>query len=84
MLLFVPSETLGRETRVALDPESTKRLIDLGLQVTIERGAGEKSYYLDADYEAAGARIVTERAAALKDADGVLRVNAPSREEIAL
>lgn len=84
MRVFVPSETSDSEKRVSLIPESVKRLVGLGLEIVIEAGAGETSYYLDADYEAAGAKISRDRASELAAADMVLRVGKPSLEEAAL
>lgn len=82
MRVFVPCEALSSETRVALIPESVGKLISLGLSVAVERGAGLDSYFLDTDYEKAGATIVTDRSEALGQADLVLRVRKPSLEEI--
>ncbi len=84
MRLFVPCETLELEKRVALIPDSVKRLVALGFEAAVEAGAGVGSDFSDAEYEAAGAKIVTDRAAALGAADFVLRVNKPAAAEIAL
>lgn len=81
MRVFVPSETSESEKRVALVPESVKRLAGLGLEVAIESGAGLASYYLDADYEGAGARISVDRPGEIAAADLVLRLSKPSMEE---
>ncbi|MBK1878796.1 Re/Si-specific NAD(P)(+) transhydrogenase subunit alpha [Pelagicoccus mobilis] len=83
MRVFVPSETSSTEKRVALIPESVKRLVALGLEIVIESDAGKASYYLDEDYKAAGARIATDRAGELSAADIVLRVTKPSTEDAA-
>lgn len=83
MRVFVPSETSSTEKRVALIPESVKRLVALGLEIVIESGAGQASYYLDEDYRAAGASIAIDRAGELSKADIVLRVTKPSNGEAA-
>ncbi len=82
MYLFVPSETHPGETRVALTPESAKRLGLLGMDIEIERKAGLQSGFLDAQYEQAGATIITDRNAALGNADIVARVRKPPIEEV--
>ena len=84
MLFFVPKETRPLETRVALVPAAAAKLVKLGAQVAIESGAGLAAGHLDADYEAAGASIVSDRAAAIGSADFVLRVLPAGLDEIAL
>jgi NAD(P) transhydrogenase subunit alpha len=84
MLFFIPKEIRALETRVALIPAAAARLVKLGAQVGIESGAGLAAGHLDADYEAAGAAIVSDRAAAISAADFVLRVLPASPDEIAL
>src|SRR5450755_1645390 len=79
MRIFVARETDAAEPRVAATPETVKKMMALGAEVTVEPGAGVKSGILDADYAAAGATV----ADAGKDADVVLRVRRPSETEIA-
>lgn len=81
MRVFVPSEKSVTEKRVALVPDSVKRLVGLGLEIVVESGAGSDSYYLDGDYTAAGATVSSDRLAELAAADMVLRVSKPSLEE---
>jgi NAD(P) transhydrogenase subunit alpha len=82
MQVFCPKEPTP-ETRACADPDSVKKLAGLGLEVVVESGAGLSSDHDDAAYEAAGARITTDRAAALAGADVVFRVNPPEPGEIA-
>jgi NAD(P) transhydrogenase subunit alpha len=79
--VFIPTEILTDETRVAATPETVKRMTKLGLQVKVQRGAGLKSHLLDADYEAAGATLVDDAAAGYGEADMVLKVNPPQEAE---
>ena len=58
MLIGVAAETDPAETRVAASPETVKKFIGLGAEVAVERGAGLKAGVVDADYQAAGARLV--------------------------
>ena len=83
MLLAVPREVHPGENRVPITPESAKKLVRLGANLQIESGMGEPSGYPDADYEAAGASIVSDRAALIGGADMLLRLRKPAIEEIA-
>jgi NAD(P) transhydrogenase subunit alpha len=80
MLIGVPAETDPAETRVAATPETVKKFVGLGAEVAVERGAGLKAGVVDAEYEAAGARIVS--AAEAFGADVVLKVRRPSAAEL--
>jgi len=82
MLVAVPLETQPHEKRVAATPESVKKFIAAGCDVVVQRGAGAASCYPDADYETAGARLADDFAATCKGADLVLKVRAPSAEEL--
>jgi len=78
MKLFVPKEA-APETRVAASPDTVKRLIALGFDVFIEKGAGELSRVTDGAFEAAGAKIGNAKSGAT--ADVVLKINRPSPAE---
>ena len=62
MKLGVPKEPEG-ETRVGIVPSSMKKLARAGFEVFIEAGAGLSANYLDTEYEAAGASIVSRQEA---------------------
>lgn len=81
MLIGVIKETSAGETRVAVTPETAKKFVSLGYQVLIENGAGLAASYPDSQYTAAGASIASQAAEALKNADIVLKVTAPTAEE---
>jgi NAD(P) transhydrogenase subunit alpha len=83
VLVAVTRERRAEETRVAITPDSAKKLIALGAQVGVEAGAGLKASYADADYAAAGAMIVKTAKAAIEGADILFKVRAPVAEEIA-
>ncbi|MGI8840412.1 MAG: Re/Si-specific NAD(P)(+) transhydrogenase subunit alpha [Caulobacteraceae bacterium] len=78
-----PVASHAAETRVAITPDAVKKLIGLGLAVTVESGAGTAASAPDADYAAAGATIAPDMTAALKGADILLKVRGPTDEEIA-
>ena len=80
MKIAVAAETDPAEPRVAATPDTVKKVISLGAEVTVEPGAGKASGFLDADYSAAGAKV-TKNAA--KQADIVLKVRRPSAAELA-
>lgn len=82
MQIVVLRETQPGEQRVALVPESIKKLVQAGAKVTVERGAGLAAGVADADYEAVGASLGTERSTLLGEADVLTVVNRPSREEL--
>jgi NAD(P) transhydrogenase subunit alpha len=79
MRIGVPKETAPGERRVALVPESARKLIQAGYEVTIEAGAGDAAGYPDAGYREAGATIESDAAALLGSADLVLKVGPPAR-----
>ncbi|MEW6437720.1 MAG: Re/Si-specific NAD(P)(+) transhydrogenase subunit alpha [Pseudomonadota bacterium] len=83
MRIAVPAETDPAESRVAATPETVKKLLALGASVTVETGAGRKSSIPDSDYAAAGATIAPDAAAAIADADIILRVRRPGGGELA-
>jgi len=82
MLIGVPAETLAGETRVAVTPETVKKLSASGHTVRVQSGAGVAASVTDAAYQAAGAEI-TDQAGAF-GADMVLKVRTPTDAEAAL
>jgi NAD(P) transhydrogenase subunit alpha len=75
--VFIPRERRLGETRVAATPETVRRMIKLGLEVAVEQGAGAASLFHDAEFEAAGARLVADPSEAWESADVVLKVTPP-------
>jgi NAD(P) transhydrogenase subunit alpha len=73
----VPKEIRADENRVALDPETCRKLVKLGAQVALEAGAGIRACFPDQAYLDAGAELVTDPGALLAAADLVLKVNPP-------
>ncbi|MEH0197782.1 Re/Si-specific NAD(P)(+) transhydrogenase subunit alpha [Caulobacter sp. CCNWLY153] len=82
-VIAVTKETRANETRVAATPETVKKLTAAGFSVVVEAGAGTAASYLDADYEAAGAKLAKTAKDAIKDADVLFKVRAPETAEIA-
>jgi NAD(P) transhydrogenase subunit alpha len=83
LIVGVPRETAPDERRVAMTPETVKRLTASGVVVKIESGAGLASGHSNDAYVAAGATIVPAAAEAF-NADVVIKVQKPNDSEVAL
>ena len=77
MKVAIVKERRAFERRVAASPDTIKRMVGMGLEVVAESGAGEGAQFTDAAFAAAGASIAEDAAAALSDADIVLKVQRP-------
>lgn len=84
MRIGVPKETFAAERRVATTPEAAQQLQKLGFSIAIEAGAGEAAKLRDSDYQAANVDVVESTAALWSQSDIVLKVRAPSGEEVEL
>ncbi len=82
MRIGVPAEILPGETRVAVTPETAKKLIAQGHSLHLQSGAGVAASAPDAAYEAVGVQITD--AASAYACDLVLKVRAPAASEAAL
>lgn len=82
MRIGVPKERLANETRVAATPKTVEQLLKLGFTVAIERDAGKLASFDDDAFVQAGATVVDTQE--VWSSDVVLKVNAPSDEEIPL
>jgi NAD(P) transhydrogenase subunit alpha len=83
MKIAVLKETKPGERRVALSPESVKKLRAKGPEVVVEAGAGASAGFFDKDYTDVGASIAPSADALLAAADLVVKINAPTPDEIA-
>ena len=83
MKIIALSEKIPGEKRASLNPATTEKLVKLGAEVLVEPGLGAAIHFADADYVAKGARLITDRPAALAEADLVLRLRPPSADEAA-
>ena len=84
MKLAITKERDPRETRVAASPESVKKLVAMGLDVTIETGAGDAAWFSDQSFIDAGASIGADLASTVVDAGIVFKVRRPGADELAL
>jgi len=83
MKLAVPKELAPGERRVALVPESAKKLIQAGFKVVVEHEAGLASHFPNQAYLEAGATVERDISALYNDAECILKVGAPSLAEVA-
>ncbi len=76
MIVGVVKESFPNEARVAMVPALVPQLAKAGIEVVIESGAGDAAGFLDTEYSAKGAKVVSERAEVFKTADLVAQVRA--------
>ncbi|GAB1231970.1 Re/Si-specific NAD(P)(+) transhydrogenase subunit alpha [Ferrigenium sp. UT4] len=81
MRIGIPAETFAGETRVAATPETVKKMVAAGHQVAVQQGAGAGASIPDAEFEAAGAKLVAA-ADLYAQAEIVLKVKAPDADEL--
>ncbi|HET8582328.1 MAG TPA: alanine dehydrogenase, partial [Jatrophihabitans sp.] len=81
MKVGVPREVKNNEFRVAITPAGVHELVQHGHEVFVERDAGVGSAIQDADFVAAGARILDTADDVWGSADMVLKVKEPIAEE---
>ena len=77
MKIAIPMEIRPDENRVALDPESCRKLIQLGAEVALEAGAGARAFFPAQAYQEAGVTLTANAAKLLGEADFIAKVNAP-------
>lgn len=82
MKVGVPKEIRTGETRVALVPAMVSTITKMGHEVLVEKGAGLHSSFSDEAYQQAGATIVPDAASLYQQADVILKVQAPTVDEV--
>ena len=82
MIVGIPTEIFEGERRVAATPETAKKLIELGLDVVVQRGAGERAFFRDVDYVEAGATLADRDDVWASDL--VIKIRPPTLDEVAL
>lgn len=80
--IAIPAEITDHEKRVAASPDTVKKLISLGAVVCIESGAGHHSDFTDVAFKDCGAKICKNFGETVKDADVILSVAAPNKEQL--
>lgn len=84
MTIGVPKELKDGETRVSMTPTLCRRLVGLGAEVLVEKGAGVAAGFADAAYGAAGARVVGSAKTVWRSANLILKVKEPLPAEYPL
>jgi NAD(P) transhydrogenase subunit alpha len=82
MRIAIPKETHPGENRVPVIPETVKKLVLLGAEVTIEAGMGQPSGFSDEQYTDAGATVQADRKQLFAEAELLLRLRKPELEEV--
>ena len=80
MKIAIAKERRPHERRVAATPDTIKRYLQWGFDVTVESGAGEGASISDAAFADAGATVAASRSEALSGSDIVLKVQRPLTE----
>jgi NAD(P) transhydrogenase subunit alpha len=78
MKLGIPREVRADESRVALVPESCRKLVKAGIQVLVETSAGQRACFPDEAYREAGAQLEPDVTDVLGGAEMILKVNPPT------
>ena len=84
MKVAIPKERTPDERRVALVPDTATKLIAAKLEVSVEAGAGAGAFISDEAFAKAGVQVIAKVAELLSGADAVLKVQAPSTDEVEL
>ncbi len=84
MRIGVPTEIKNREFRVGLTPAGARELLHHGHEVLVQQGAGVGAGFEDADYAAAGARLLSSAQAVFAEAEMIVKVKEPQASECAL
>jgi NAD(P) transhydrogenase subunit alpha len=77
MKIGIPKETHPKEERVAGSPDTVKKLVNMGIEVLVEKDAGYDSMMLDQAYVEAGAKICPDAAAIFGEADVIFKIQRP-------
>jgi NAD(P) transhydrogenase subunit alpha len=78
----IAKERRPSEKRVAASPETVKKLAAMGIELLVEKEAGNASFFLDRFYEETGARIVPDAETLFREADVILKVQRPFVEPL--
>ena len=81
MRIGIPKEIRPGENRVAISPETIKKLTAMGVEIVVEAGCGAGSCVTDQQYQEAGASMAPDAAATLGEADVVFKIQRPMTAE---
>jgi len=77
MIIGIPKEIMHGENRVSATPETVRKMRSDGHEVLVQIGAGDGSFFHDADYDAAGATLIANPETIFEKADVILKVKEP-------
>src|SRR5438552_17717756 len=83
MKIGIPKETAPGERRVALIPETVKKLAAKKIETIVETGAGAASSFSDEEYTAAGATIASSFEDLVSKSDAILKIVRPNDADLA-
>lgn len=81
MKIGIPKERRQNEKRVGATPETVKKMVDLGLEVLLEKDAGVAAFMPDQAYQEAGATICPDAASLYGEADVISKVRRPMTDD---
>ena len=81
MLIGIPKEIKNHEYRVGATPSGVRELVNSGHKVIVEKNAGLAIDYTNKQYVAAGAKIVNSAKEVYSEAEMILKVKEPQKEE---
>ena len=84
MIVGIPKETAAGEARVAISPDTVKRMKAKGFSLLVESRAGSGAHFSDEDFRAAGADIASDADELHRKADIIVKIQPPAPDEIAL
>lgn len=84
MLIGCPREVFDGENRVALTPDSARRLIKMGFTCVVEKGAGMAASISDDAYRDAGVDVADSAEKVWQSSDIIIKVRSPQPEEVSL
>lgn len=84
MRIGIPKEIKNNENRVGMTPAGVAELIRHGHEVMVQHTAGENSGFSDAEYENVGARILPDIESVYREAEMIVKVKEPIKQEYKL
>ena len=82
MKIGIPKEIEENETRVSVIPQTVKKLTQKGIEVLVQSGAGEGSFFKNKDYEDSGAKIVNTSGEVYSSGDIIIKIRKPQEQEV--
>ncbi len=82
MKVCLPKEIEENETRVSLIPQSVKRFTQKGIEVLVQSGAGDRSFFKNKDYEDSGAKIISSSSEVYSSGDIIIKIRTPQKQEV--